>query len=118
MALEMYAYSTSKENVQYGLLVIDEKKLEKIFYWNNHLRLHSWFEELYCDKGGEDTEFNGDYMEITTDDINNLEKAIQEKTSGYFFGKSYSHSQDDLNFIAKAKEILQKGESLLYRSSW
>lgn len=36
MALEMYAYSTSKENVQYGLLIIDEKKLEKIFYWSNH----------------------------------------------------------------------------------
>ena len=57
-------------------------------------------------------------MEITIDDINNLEKAIQEKTSGYFFGKSYSHFQEDSDFIAKAKEILRKGESLFYRSSW
>lgn len=117
MAFDMYAYSTNKENVQYGLIIIDEDKLETIFHWHSHIRLHSYFEDLYCEKGGEDTAFNGAYMEITSDDINNLEKAIQQKTD-YFYGRAYSHYQDDLDFIAKAREVLRKGDSLFYQSIW
>lgn len=62
-------------------------------------------------------------MEVTTDDINQLEKVINQKrlpyTTGYFFGESEpEHINEDLEFIAKAREILSKGESLVYFSWW
>ena len=96
---------------------MNQKNNNQTIFQEDANAMRSWFKDLYCDKFGEDTAFNGDYMEITSNDINNLEKAVQQKT-GYFYGRTYSHYQDDLDFIAKAKEVSRQGCGLFYQSIW
>lgn len=123
MGLDMYVYKTSKENLKDATNIIDEDKLKEVFYWRKHPNLHGWFENLYRSKGGDHKAFNCVYVEITRDDINNLEKVIHQKalphTTGYFFGESEpEYIEEDLDFISKAREALQKGEILVYYSWW
>lgn len=98
---------------------------EEIFYWRKHPNLHGWFRDLFYRKGGHrDSQFNGDYVRIELKDIIELEKTIKEdklpETYGFFFGESIHHItyQNDLKFIAKAKEALAENKILYYTSSW
>ena len=123
MGLDMYACKTNKENIKNAVTIIDERKLKEVYYWRKHPNLHGWFENLYRNKGGDSKEFNCNYLEITKDDINELEKVVNQKglpyTTGYFFGESEPERiKEDLEFIDMAKEILNKGESLVYYSWW
>ena len=58
--------------------VNDHSKLEKLFYWRKHPNLHGWFEKLYREKGGKEEEFNCEFLELTTEDLNNLEIAVKQ----------------------------------------
>ncbi len=108
-------------------------KPREIAYWRKHPNLHGWMEQLWLKKGrpgiaanceDADISINGIEMELTWEDIEELERAVTHKqlpsTSGFFFGNSADevYYEDDLEFIKNAKAELFLGLNVFYNSSW
>ena len=115
MGLDMYVYQTCEDNLidntQFSdKEVIDCKKLEEVWYWRGHPRLHKWFEKLYLEKGGKCEVFNGEYVKLTIEDINKLEKVLRKD--------KLTPVKEDLQFICKARKILKGSNCLIYSSFW
>ena len=118
MGLDQYAYAVNKENEKEN-----EKGREEIAYWRKHNRLQGWMDELWTKKGNEG-EFNCQYLELTMEDILELEKTIKDKnlpeTTGFFFGNdSYVDYEEydmpnDIKFIKRAKKELKAGKKIVY----
>ena len=77
-------------------------------------------------RGGRDNphNFNGIELELTNEDLDQLELAVTEcalpETSGFFFGEpsdDYYRNQD-LEFIREARFYLLSGAKVFYNSSW
>ena len=142
MGLDMYAYVASKKG-QYGefyetaefdatsseFVSKTVSKPVELAYWRKHPNLHGWMEQLWERKGkpgtgNTDADFNGIELELTWDDLDELEKAIRHgqlpTTSGFFFGNpSDSHYyQQDLDFVNNAKAEVFLGLKVFYNSSW
>ena len=139
----MYAYSVAQGGEQDG----EEQSLAD---WRKHNRLHGWMEELWEDKGrpyegnlddvenGFGSSFNCVPVELTLEDLDQLEKDINEKvlpeTGGFFFGddsfswedddgkefegNNYYHKEKDLEFISLARKELKAGKKVYYNSWW
>ena len=119
MGLDQYAF-IRRDNVE---------EREDVFYWRKHNRLQGWMEKLYRSKGGR-KEFNMIDIELSLEDIDQLEAAILNKdlpeTGGFFFGNDsysdyegeYGYKDDDLAFIEKAKQILNNNNKLYYSCWW
>jgi hypothetical protein len=95
----------------------------ELHYWRKHPNLHGWMERLYREKGGTDADFNCANLQLTAGDIGTLEADIKAKalpaTAGFFFGESDgSEIDDDLQFIADAREALAAGLTVFYTSWW
>ena len=121
MGLDMFAYKT-KEPLP-AEVDFEVKDAEEIHYWRKHPNLHGWMEQLYRLKGGEEASFNVVNLELTSDDLDQLEQTIIRKTlpftAGFFFGESDgSEVEDDLAFIAEARAALEAGYSVFYSSWW
>jgi len=136
MGLDMYAYVAAKEGQSrefYASAEFDadskdyiSKTVEKpreIAYWRKHPNLHGWMQQLWNQKGFTG-DFNGDELELTWDDIEQLEQAIKNKelpgTSGFFFGNDADehYYEDDLQFVRNARAELFLGLRVFYNSSW
>lgn len=120
MGLDMYAYASTQTDAE----SFDARRTgtEEIHYWRKHPDLHGWMEDLYYQRGGT-KEFNCVAVELTADDLTELEIAVTRNflppTIGFFFGQSDgSEAEDDLDFIAKARAALQKGLRVFYSSWW
>ena len=136
MGLDMYAYVANKagqQNEYYeaegkyvdGEYVVPGKtKPRELAYWRKHPNLHGWMEQLAEAKGLEYDSFNGIELELTWEDLEDLERAVRHKqlpaTSGFFFGNPSDehYYQDDLEFIKNAKAELFLGLKVFYNSSW
>lgn len=141
MGLDMYAYSANKpgaqseywENGNYnektGEFVSTCTKPKELAYWRKHPNLHGWMERLWEEKGRPGAEsptetFNGIELELTWDDIEQLEFDIQEDnlpgTTGFFFGDDSDdyYKEQDLEFVKQAKADLFLGLKVYYNSSW
>ena len=103
-------------------------KPREIAYWRKHPNLHGWMNNLWLEKNinslHDDVMFNGIELELTWDDLNQLELDIKEgklpSTSGFFFGDDsddYYRAQD-LQFVADAKAEVFLGLKVFYNSSW
>ena len=103
-------------------------KPREIAYWRKHPNLHGWMNNLWLEKNinslHDDVMFNGIELELTWDDLNQLEQDIKEgklpSTSGFFFGDDsddYYRAQD-LQFVADAKAEVFLGLKVFYNSSW
>jgi len=135
MGLDQYAYVATRSNersefyesegefVNGEWVVPGKAKPREIAYWRKHPNLHGWMQKLWEAKGGSG-EFNGDELELTWEDIDDLEKAVKKRklptTSGFFFGNPsdnyyYDH---DLEFIKNARAELFLGLKVFYNSSW
>jgi len=115
---------------------------EQICDWRKHNRLQGWMEQLWNDKGcpnaNEDNEeFNCVELQLTESDLINLEDAVENfelpEATGFFWGtdsyfwhdendepfpeNEYWYKQHDLNFIAEARKMLDKGYRIYY-SAW
>lgn len=95
----------------------------ELHYWRKHPNLHGWMERLYREKGGKDSSFNCVNLLLTTGDLDRLEADIRAgnlpATIGFFFGVSDgSEADDDLHFIAKAREAIADGLVVYYTSWW
>ena len=142
MGLDMYAYVASKKgqyNEFYETAEFDGTtndfesetvtKPYELAYWRKHPRLHGWMEQLWISKGRPRQSvgwpiFNGIELELTWDDLDNLERAIRHgqlpDTEGFFFGKpSDNHYyEQDLEFVNNAKAEVFLGLKVFYNSSW
>jgi hypothetical protein len=123
MGLDMYAYTATKPRDGN-----DESSHREIAYWRKHPNLHGWMEKLAERKSLKYDllydSFNGIELELTWNDLEELEQDIVNKqlpaTSGFFFGNnSDDHYQEyDLAFVRKAKAELFLGLKVFYNSSW
>jgi hypothetical protein len=124
MGLDMYAYKTKADlNGQEVDFSNNNVDTEDLHYWRKHPNLHGWMEELYYEKGGKDDSFNGSCVVLTEGDLDALEEDIKNgnlpQTSGFFFGQSDGDEvNDDLVFVAKAREAIEAGETVYYSSWW
>lgn len=122
MGLDQSAYSLDKNG----------NKTE-LAYWRKHPNLQGWMENLWHSKGcpNKPTEnlspmgdFNCIPVELTREDINNLENDILNdrlpSTVGFFFGDDSDnyHKKQDLEFVQKAREALDDGLTVMYDSWW
>jgi len=123
MGLDMYAYTATKPEADY------ETEQREIAYWRKHPNLHGWMEQLWLDKmnaEGRDNprNFNGIELELTWQDLDNLEADVKERklpsTTGFFFGDGADqiYYNNDLEFIRKARAELFMGLKVFYNSSW
>ena len=122
MGLDMYAYKTKVKPETETDFKGNDGDVE-IAYWRKHPNLHGWMENLYYAKGGKADTFNCVNLELTFQDIKELYEAIKTNnlpsTSGFFFGQStHEEMETDLEFVEKALEATQSGESVYYSSWW
>ena len=136
MGLDMYAYVAAKAGAQAdydeGLAWDKEKgaivnpsvtEPREIAYWRKHPNLHGWMFNLWQSKGNEG-DFNGDELELTWDDLDQLEQDIRNKnlpsTTGFFFGNDADdhYREHDLKFVREAKAEAFLGLKVFYNSSW
>lgn len=103
----------------------ENAKVEEVFYWRKHHDLHGWMENLYREKGGEAESFNCCKVQLTSDDLDQLEKDViadkLPKTQGFFFGNNPPDRESiegDLLFIAKARSAIDQGKLVFYDSWW
>jgi hypothetical protein len=118
MGLDMYAYTAAKEQADY------ETGQREIAYWRKHPNLHGWMEQLAKNKNVEYGTFNGVELELTWQDLDELERAVTHdqlpSTQGFFFGNESDdfYKEQDLEFIKKARAELFMGLKVFYNSSW
>ena len=136
MGLDMYAYVAAKAGAQTdydeGMAWDKEKgaivnpsvtEPREIAYWRKHPNLHGWMHRLWESKGNSG-DFNGDELELTWDDLEQLEQDIRDKnlpdTSGFFFGNDADdhYREHDLKFVREAKAEAFLGLRVFYNSSW
>lgn len=148
MGLDMYAYVATKAGQQSEFYEGAEwdpelketvnpnvTKPRELAYWRKHPNLHGWMEQLWHRKRNaegnpvvEDADgwgtFNGVELELTYDDLDELERAVTHgqlpATSGFFFGDNSDeyYRESDLNFIKNARAELFLGLKVFYNSSW
>ena len=118
-------YEKSHWDEQTKELVGPVTKPIEIAYWRKHPSLHGWMENLWQKKNPEDmSSFNGIELELTWEDIDELEQAVRHGqlpfTDGFFFGKPSDNMyyEADLKFCVDAKAELFLGLKVFYNSSW
>ena len=95
----------------------------EIAYWRKHPNLHGWMHRLWESRGNSG-DFNGDELELTWDDLEQLEQDIRNKnlpgTTGFFFGNDADdeYREQDLKFVREAKAEAFLGLRVFYNSSW
>jgi len=131
MGLDMYAYVAKKEGQMrdyYESYDYDSdsgpvEKPREIAYWRKHPNLHGWMHKLWNERG-HNSDFNGDELELTFEDLDRLEYVVKHKelpgTSGFFFGNDSDdyYQAQDLEFIRTARSELTQGMRVFYNSSW
>ena len=148
MGLDMYAYVASRAGQQtefYDGAKFDKDsgdyvnpkvtKPRELAYWRKHPNLHGWMEQLWIRKTNEaggtivedsdwGTSFNGIELELTHEDLDELERAVTHNqlpaTRGFFFGDDADdyYREADLEFIKNARAELFFGLKVFYNSSW
>jgi hypothetical protein len=122
MGLDMYAFATERHpNAPVDFEPTDADR--EIHYWRKHPNLHGWMERLYREKGGSAESFNCVAVKLEAQDLDELEKDIRERrlpdTSGFFFGATDgSETEDDLEFVEKARGAIEDGMTVYYSSWW
>ena len=121
MGLDMYAFASHEAVPD----VVDFPSVESIelHYWRKHPNLHGWMERLYYAKGGKAELFNCATVQLTADDLTQLEADIKANrlphTEGFFFGTSeFADPEYDLAFVANARTAIEKGMTVYYSSWW
>ena len=120
MGLDMYALATTENpEADFGF---KPEQAEELHYWRKHPSLHGWMENLYRERGGEEV-FDCITLRLTVADIDRLEADVRAgelpPTQGFFFGESDgTETEDDLAFVAKARQAIAKGKTVFYDSWW
>lgn len=119
---------------QYAYCIDNNGEKEELAYWRKHPNLQGFMENLWLNRGRPGlpcesdpaglSDFNCIPIELSHEDLNNLENAINNKelpeTCGFFFGNDSDehYKEQDLDFIKKAREALDAGLTVMYDSWW
>ena len=119
---------------QYAHAIDNNGEKEELAYWRKHPNLQGFMENLWHEKGCPNkpeepnnlgmSDFNCVPVDLTYEDLDRLEKAVNAKelpqTIGFFFGDDSDddYKQEDLEFIQKAREALDAGLTVEYSSWW
>lgn len=128
MGLDQYAYVASKAGVMNEYYSQDANdntisKPRELAYWRKHPNLQGWMRQVWESRGNSG-DFNGDELELTWQDLDELEQAVTHgqlpATGGFFFGENSDdyYRQSDLEFIKNARAELFLGLKVFYNSSW
>jgi hypothetical protein len=136
MGLDMYAYVAARagqrdefyEGAEYdadakGYVNTEVAKPRELAYWRKHPNLHGWMHKLW-ERRGNSGDFNGDELELTWQDLDELEQAVNHGelpgTTGFFFGNDADdhYREQDLEFIRNARAEIFSGLKVFYNSSW
>jgi hypothetical protein len=125
MGLDMFAYAVSKRDAIGEFEMAKECEKEELHYWRKHHDLHGWMEKLYRAKGGDADSFNCIPVELTVDDLDDLQQALLDdnlpRTSGFFFGDNppdLETMRNDLMFVQKCRIAIKEGKVVYYDSWW
>lgn len=117
MGLDMYAGKTRKN--------VRDSTQEQFFYWRGHPNLHGWMFKLHSARTGDEfpTAFNSVPVFLSLEDLDALEQAVLNDelpyTQGFFFGESEPHhAEEDMEFIAQARALINDGWNVFYDSWW
>lgn len=130
MGLDQYMYAASKAHTGYS----DTSRID-LGYRRKHPNLHGWMQRLHVAKKeklgknvfpGDEVVFNGVELELTWDDLKQLEEDIKSgnmanlNTTGFFFGNASDdyYREQDLKFISDARYNIFMGFKVFYNSSW
>lgn len=124
MGLDMYAFSFEPKPDQRAVdFKLRESEMKEIHYWRKHPNLHGWMRQLYETKGGTNEDFNCTPVLLTREDLDDLERDIKAQalpdTDGFFFGETRGDEiAGDLQFIAKARKLMENGQAIAYYAWW
>lgn len=125
MGLDMYAFAVSKEKSIDQFTIAPDSDNEELQYWRKHHDLHGWMEQLYRAKGGTKESFNCVPVQLTVEDLDQLQSDLLgerlPQTQGFFFGinpPDLESLKEDLMFIQKCRIALQEGKTVYYNSWW
>ena len=136
MGLDMYAYVAAKAGEYDEYYAADgtyadgewtvpgKTKPRELAYWRKHPNLHGWMEKLAQDKGLSYDSFNGIELELTWEDLDEMEQAVTHgqlpATGGFFFGRNADeeYRESDLEFVRNARAELFLVLKVFYNSSW
>lgn len=122
MGLDQYGFARRGEPVERDGKLEYTDKVE-LAYWRKHPNLEGWMGDLYSRKGGTE-EFNCQEVELTLEDLEDLERAVNFKempeTAGFFFGDDSDehYREQDLEFIRDARNAIDDGYRVFYTSWW
>ena len=97
---------------------------EELHYWRKHPNLQGWMENLYYEKDGESDSFNCVNVQLTWEDLEQLEKDIKDgtlpDTCGFFFGDNSDeeYKEETLDWIERSLESIKDGYDVYYSSWW
>lgn len=130
MGLDMYAYSVSPKDALTPFKISESAERKEIHYWRKHHDLHGWMERLWKEKltglkNSPRRDFNCQPLALSLTDLEELEKSLNEgklpETTGFFFGNNPPDNdslKDDMEFIKKAREEIERGRIVYYDSWW
>lgn len=136
MVLDAWIYTRGAPEFEY-----DDGPTDIIAYFRKHPNLHGWMEHLWLKKNGIPIDsgdqfiegkyppyddFNGKEVELTRDDINQLEKDVvsgkmkELQTTGFFFGTPSDdyYQKTLLDACNDARWRLFLKQRVFYNSSW
>ncbi len=127
MGLDQYATARQGEakRDEDGYIYYEDSK--ELAYWRKHPNLQGWMEELWNEKGcphDNGDGFNCVDLELTLEDLETLEKSLDEaalpETSGFFFGSNSDdqYAEQDREFICNARAAIKQGYDVVYHSWW
>ena len=123
MGLDMYAFAMKKKPEKEVDFDARLEECVEISYWRKHPNLQGWMRRLWESRGNAG-DFNGDELELTWQDLDDLEAAVRNSTLpptvGFFFGNNGDdyYREADLAFIRNARAELFSGLRVFYNSSW
>ncbi len=123
MGLDQYATARKGEPVKDEDGYVSYPDGMELAYWRKHPSLQGFMENLWLEKGNEG-EFNCVDLELTLDDLENMEETLDEnalpETVGFFFGGNSDehYAEQDREFIREARAAIKQGYTVVYSSWW
>ena len=135
MGLDQYAYAAAKAGAkdEYYEVKYEQQNPDavdptvELAYWRKHPNLQGWMEQLWRSRNTDpaaDPMFNGIELELSWEDLDQLEHDILNNllpyTRGFFFGEDSDkyYKQQDLEFVKRARAEIFSGLKVFYNSSW
>ena len=136
MGLDQYAFQRNKNTKLNGEYTEEDRDNIK-YEWRKHARLQVFMRDLYRQKnpdakmGTYNLGMNGlDIVELTSEDLTALQKAIETDyyeyfaDDGFFWGQQWQeemakeYKDQDIEFVKWAREEIENGNKVFYNSSW